>query len=240
MTRIIAGRRPVLEAIRSKVKIRRLLLEPDKRLPELRDAAQRHHIRIEEKSRSDLDGLTEGVRHQGVVAVADDYVYRALEQVLEQAGHPPVLVALDEITDPQNVGAIIRSAVAFGLDGVILQKHRAAGVTAGVVRASAGATEHASIVQVTNLQKTLLALKDQGFEVLGLDAGGDIELRTIAPTDVGRVLVVGSEGRGLRRMVRQRCDIVVQIKQRGPMDSLNASVAAALAMYHVARQDGTQ
>ena len=117
---------------------------------------------------------------------------------------------------------------------MILQKHRAAGVTASVVRASAGATEHASIARVTNLQRTLLALSKAGLEIIGLDAGGDANIRELEPSTRGRVLVVGSEGKGLRRMVRERCDMVAQINQQGPMDSLNASVAAAIAMYEIA------
>jgi 23S rRNA (guanosine2251-2'-O)-methyltransferase len=143
------------------------------------------------------------------------------------------LVALDEVTDPQNLGAIIRSAVTLGLDGLIIPRHRAAGITAAVVRASAGATEHASIARVTNLQRTLLSLSKSGLEIVGLDAGADIDVRDLEPSSRGRVLVVGSEGKGLRRMVRQRCDMVVHIRQRGPMDSLNASVAAAIAMYEL-------
>ncbi|MGB5376289.1 MAG: RNA methyltransferase, partial [Polyangiales bacterium] len=117
--------------------------------------------------------------------------------------------------------------------GVIFPKHRAAGITSAVVRASAGATEHASIARVTNLQRTLLSLSESGMEIIGLDAGADIDIRELEPSAAGRILVIGSEGKGLRRMVRQRCDIVVQIPQKGPMDSLNASVAAAIAMYEI-------
>jgi 23S rRNA (guanosine2251-2'-O)-methyltransferase len=121
--------------------------------------------------------------------------------------------------------------VTFGLDGLIIPKHRAAGITAAVTRAAAGATEHASIARVTNLQRALLSLSESGVEVVGLDAAADIDIHELEPSSAGRVLVIGSEGKGLRRMVRQRCDIVVHIRQKGPMDSLNASVAAAIAMY---------
>jgi 23S rRNA (guanosine2251-2'-O)-methyltransferase len=168
-----------------------------------------------------------------VVALADDYQFVEVEEIIAGADGPPALVALDEVTDPQNLGAIIRSAVTLGLDGLVIPKHRAAGITAAVVRASAGATEHAAIARVTNLQRTLLALSESGIEIIGLDASADIDLRELAPSSTGRVLVVGSEGQGLRRMVRQRCDIVVHIPQKGPMDSLNASVAAAIAMYEM-------
>lgn len=234
MTRIIAGRRAVLESLRAKTKLRRIYIEPDRPFPEMQQAAQAQRIPVVERDRSQLDQMTEGVRHQGVVALAEDLALSELDEIVDRAGGVPLLVALDQVTDPQNLGAIIRSAVTLGLDGVIIPKHRAAGITAAVVRASAGATEHASIARVTNLQRTLLGLSEAGMEIVGLDAHGDVELRDLEPSAGGRVLVVGSEGKGLRRMVRQRCDIVVQIRQRGPMDSLNASVAAAIAMYELA------
>ncbi|MGB5811105.1 MAG: RNA methyltransferase, partial [Polyangiales bacterium] len=120
--------------------------------------------------------------------------------------------------------------------GVIIPKHRAAAITPAVVRASAGATEHASIARVTNLQRSLLSLGNAGAEIIGLDANADIDIHELPASAGSRVIVVGSEGKGLRRMVRQRCDIVVQIPQKGPMDSLNASVAAAIAIYEVVGQ----
>jgi 23S rRNA (guanosine2251-2'-O)-methyltransferase len=233
MTRVLAGRRPVLEALRGKTKIRRIYIEPDRADPAILDAAEARHVSLTHRDRAELDRLSEGVRHQGVVAVAEDYPFCTVDEITCHAERPRAIIALDQITDPQNLGAIVRSAVALGLDGVIIQKHRAAGITPAVVRASAGATEHASIARVTNLQKTLLTLSKAGLEVVGLDAGGDMDVRSLEPTSTGRVLVVGSEGKGLRRMVRERCDMVVQIHQEGPMDSLNASVAAAIAMYEI-------
>jgi 23S rRNA (guanosine2251-2'-O)-methyltransferase len=233
MTRVIAGRRPVLEALRGKTTIRRIFAEPGKLDPEIESGAQAQRVKLATRDRAELDKLTEGVRHQGVVAIAEDYPYCELDEIIDSADGPLAVVALDQITDPQNLGAIIRTAVTLGLDGAIIQKHRAAGITASVVRASAGATEHASIARVTNLQRTLLGLAKAGLEIIGLDAGGDADIRDLEPSPRGRVLVVGSEGKGLRRMVRERCDMVVQIHQRGPMDSLNASVAAAIAMYEI-------
>lgn len=233
MTRILAGRRPVLEGLRGRAQVRRIFMEPRRDFPDVRAAAEAKKVPIAERDREDLDRMTEGVRHQGVVAVAEDYDFVSVDEILAQADGPAALVALDQVTDPQNLGAIIRSAVTLGLDGVIVPKHRAAGITSAVARASAGATEHASIARVTNLQRTLLSLAESGMEIVGLDAGGEIDVRQLEPNTSGRVLVVGSEGKGLRRMVRQRCDIVVHIPQKGPMDSLNASVAAAIAMYEV-------
>ena len=233
MTRVLAGRRPVLEAMRGNTKIRRIYTEPQRTYSDILEAAEARNIPMVNRDRAGLDKLSDGVRHQGVVAVADDYEFCEPEEIIAHAKEPPALVALDEVTDPQNLGAIIRSAVTLGLDGLIIPKHRAAGITAAVVRASAGATEHASIARVTNLQRTLLSLSESGMEIVGLDAGADIDVRDLEPSPRGRVLVVGSEGKGLRRMVRQRCDIVVHIRQEGPMDSLNASVAAAIAMYEI-------
>ena len=232
MTRVIAGRRPVLEALRGGTELRRIYIEPRRADPEIEKAAEEKRVPVAHRDRAALDRMTDGVRHQGVVALAEDYPFREIEDFVGRE-RPAALVALDQVTDPQNLGAIIRSAVTLGLDGVVLQKHRAAGITPSVVRASAGATEHASIARVTNLQRTLLSLSEAGFEIIGLDAGGDHDVRDIEPSASGRVLVVGSEGKGLRRMVRERCDRVVHIHQEGPMDSLNASVAAAIAMYEI-------
>ena len=234
MTRILAGRRPVLEGLRGHSRVRRIFTEPRREYPDIREAAQATNVPMASRDRAELDKMCEGVRHQGVVAVAEDSEFVSVDEILARAEGPAALVALDQVTDPQNLGAIVRSAVTLGLDGVIVPKHRAAGITGAVVRASAGATEHASIARVTNLQRTLLSLSESGMEIVGLDTAGDVELRELVPNESGRVLVVGSEGKGLRRMVRQRCDIVVHIQQKGPMDSLNASVAAAIAMHEIA------
>jgi 23S rRNA (guanosine2251-2'-O)-methyltransferase len=233
MTRVLAGRRPVLEALRGNARVLRIFTEPQRPYPEVREAADALGIPVANRDRAELDRMSDGVRHQGVVALADDYQFVEVEEIIAAADGPPALVALDEVTDPQNLGAIVRSAVTLGLDGLIIPKHRAAGIMPAVVRASAGATEHAAIARVTNLQRALLSLSQSGIEIIGLDAGADIDLRELEPSSTGRALVVGSEGQGLRRMVRQRCDIVVHIPQKGPMDSLNASVAAAIAMYEM-------
>jgi 23S rRNA (guanosine2251-2'-O)-methyltransferase len=189
-----------------------------------------------------LDALAGGVRHQGVIAVsAVDYPYIDLNALLERArqrSNTPLLVALDEVTDPHNFGAVIRSTVALGGDGVITLKDRAAPVTPVVVRASAGATEHASIARVVNLSRTLETLSREGYRSVGLDAEGSADLEAIDLTGP-LVLVVGSEGNGLRRLVRERCDVLARIPLSGPVASLNASVAAAIALYEVGRQRRT-
>ena len=194
---------------------------------------------VELKSSAELDALAEGDRHQGVVALgADDYAYANYEQLLDAAIAGPgagLIVALDEVTDPHNLGAIVRSSVAFGAHGVVTMKDRAAPVTAAAVRASAGATEHASIARVTNLARALEAARRAGFATVGLAAEGEQELRDV---DLTRptVLVVGSEGRGLRRLVRAQCDALARIPIPGAIASLNASVAASVALYEAVRQ----
>ncbi len=208
-------------------------------LAEVAALARAARVTTEPRTAAQLDALAGGVRHQGVVAVsAGDYPYVDLDALLARARArtaTPLLVALDEVTDPHNLGAIVRSVVALGGDGVITLKDRAAPVTPVVVRASAGATEHASIARVVNLSRALEALSRDDVRTVGLDAEGAADLDAIDLT--GPVaLVVGSEGHGLRRLVRERCDVVARIPLAGPVASLNASVAAAIAIYEVIRQ----
>lgn len=240
MSRRVAGRRAVTEALqRAGQGLPSVVYVDDPKGKSLRDLvelAKQRRVAVEARSRDELDALAEGVRHQGVIAIVGDYDYSSLEAILAAAGEDPLLVALDEITDPHNLGAIVRSAVAFGADGVLVPKHRAASVTPVVVRASAGATEHAKIAKVTNLQKTLASLADQGLSIVGLAGEGEHLITELAPAPLGRVVVVGSEGSGLRRMVRQRCDILARIEQPGPIASLNASVAAGIALHEAARR----
>ncbi len=200
------------------------------------EQARRASVVVELCDTRALDQLAHGVRHQGIIAISDgDYPYIDVEALVAAAATPALIVALDEIQDPHNFGAIVRSAVAFGADGVITLRHRAAPVSAVVVRASAGATEHARIARATNLVRAIEVLADAGIQSLGLDADapvaiGDVDLRV--PT----VVVVGSEGVGLRRLVRERCSVIARIPMAGPLGSLNASVAAALALYEAVRQ----
>lgn len=241
MKRVLVGVNPVRELLRARGRdVVMLLVHGDlEKGPhrELVATARAARVACESREDSVLDALApKGVKHQGVVAICgEDYPYVDLASVLDAAPAKPLLVALDEITDVHNFGAIVRSAVAFGADAVLTLKDRAAPVNAAVVRASAGATEHARIARVTNLARTLEGLAEDGYACVGLDVAGKAELRE---TDLTGPLciVVGSEGRGLRRLVRERCTHLARIAMPGGMQSLNASVAAAVALYEVRRQ----
>jgi len=236
--RILAGPRAVGEALggpRARdVAVVLVDRKPRKELRRLVGQARERGVRVEERERAELDAVAGDLRHQGIVAIAGEYPYAPLDAILS-AHAAPLVVALDSITDPHNFGAIVRAAVALGADGVVTTRNRAAPVTPAVVRASAGATEHARIARVTNLARTLGELSESGLDVVGLDAEGDTSLRELPPAEEGRVLVVGSEGRGMRRLVRERCDRLARIELPGPVASLNASVAAAIALWEASR-----
>lgn len=243
MKRILCGVRAVSEALRADPRNINLVhvsdASPRGALAEVIQLAQAAKLTVEPTDALALDALAKGVKHQGVIAVCGgDYPYLDLDALLQHArarSDSPLLVALDEVTDPHNFGAIVRSAVALGAHGVITLKDRAAPVTATVVRASAGATEHAAIARVTNLSRALERLRDEGFTAVGLAGEATTSLRDL---DLGGalVLVVGSEGSGLRRLVRERCDHLARIDLAGPVTSLNASVAAGVALYEAVRQ----
>lgn len=228
------GRRFVLEGIASgtvtRVHVDRTQVA---KLEDVIEAARAAGLEVREVAREALDARAGELRHQGVIGDAAPFRYRELSELL--GVEAPLLVALDEITDPHNFGAILRSAVAFGVDGVIVPEHRSASVTPVVVRASAGASEHARIAVVTNLQRTLAELAERDVQIVGLDAEGDVTLDALPPAPFGRVVVVGSEGKGLRRLVRERCTHLARIPQVGPVSSLNASVAAGIALYEASR-----
>jgi len=236
MKRIIAGPRAVTETLYGGASDVAVVYFAEgyrskKNLCQIEKHAAEKRVFCQERSRSYLDNLTKNQRHQDVVAVAGEYCYVDLTSLLVQQSTSPLLLALDQITDPHNFGAIIRSAVAFGVDGIVTLKDRSSPVTHVVVRASAGATEHAKIARATNLARTLKSLSERGMQVVGLDAEGTEALFALPFPAAGRVLVVGSEGRGLRRLTKENCDVLARISLAGPIASLNASIAAAIALY---------
>ena len=189
-----------------------------------------------EVTRAELDRLTDGAVHQGVAIEVPEYKYASVDELLGRAGtEKPLLVALDGVTDPQNLGAVIRSGAAFGAHGVILPARRSAGVNVTVWKVSAGAAARMGVAQVSNLVNTLKELQRAGCFVLGLDGDGDTSIANIPVATEGVVLVTGAEGKGLSHLVRRTCDLVVSIPISADMESLNAAVATGIALYQISQ-----
>jgi 23S rRNA (guanosine2251-2'-O)-methyltransferase len=239
---LLVGRNPVVEALRAQVPATALYvalgIDVDDRVKEAARVAGDRAIPILEVSRAELDRMTGGVLHQGLGLQVPPFAYEPFEDLVAAAAEQvaPLLVALDGVTDPRNLGAVIRSAAAFGAHGVFMTERRAAGMTATAWRTSAGAAARINVSQVTNLTRSLKACQDEGFTVVGLDADGEISLYDLEVAVGPLVVVVGSEGRGLSRLVGQTCDLRVSIPMASEVESLNASVAAAVALAEVARR----
>lgn len=236
----VAGRNAVLEALREEVPATQLTVmvrvDTDERIREIMRLAAARGLPVAEASRTDLDRMTDHAVHQGVALTIPPYEYAGIDELMRIAAdrfEPPLLVALDGITDPRNLGAILRSADAFGAHGVILPERRSVSMTASVWKVAAGAAGRVRVAQVTNLNRTLTALKEQDVFALGLDAEGDVTTRGLELGTQPAVLVVGAEGKGLSRLARDICDQVVSIPMGGRAESLNASVAAAIALYEI-------
>jgi 23S rRNA (guanosine2251-2'-O)-methyltransferase len=239
---LLVGRNPVLEAIRAQVPVTALYvaqgIDIDDRVNEIVRTAADRGIALLEVSRAELDRMTGGVLHQGVGVQVPPYAYQAFEDMLSTALEQPspLLVGLDGVTDPRNLGAVLRSVAAFGAQGVFLPERRAAGVTATAWRTSAGAAARVPVSQVTNMTRALKHCQQEGFLVIGLDADGETDLYDLEAAIGPLVVVVGSEGRGMSRLVGQTCDLRVRIPMVSEVESLNASVAAAVALAEVSRR----
>ncbi|MGK8521732.1 23S rRNA (guanosine(2251)-2'-O)-methyltransferase RlmB [Nocardia asteroides] len=239
---LVLGRNPVVECLRAGVPATALYVavgtENDDRLTESVRLAADTGISILEVPRTDLDRMSANGLHQGVALQVPPYRYAHPDDLLDRArgsAEPALLVALDNISDPRNLGAVVRSVAAFGGHGVLIPQRRSASVTAVAWRTSAGAAARLPVARATNLTRTLKDWAAQGVQVVGLDAGGDTSLDDFdgrEPT----VIVVGSEGKGLSRLVRETCDAILSIPMAGPVESLNASVAAGVVLSEVARQ----
>jgi 23S rRNA (guanosine2251-2'-O)-methyltransferase len=241
-TEMVLGRNPVLECLRANAPASALYValgtEADERLTESVTLAADRGIAILEVPRTDLDRMSANGLHQGIALQVPPYSYAHPDDLLASAtndSEPALLVALDNISDPRNLGAIIRSVSAFAGHGVLIPQRRSASVTAVAWRTSAGAAARVPVARATNLNRTLKDWSDAGLQVVGLDADGDT---TIDQFDASGplVVVVGSEGKGLSRLVRQNCDVVVSIPMSGPAESLNAAVAAGVVLAEVTRQ----
>ena len=235
MADLVYGRRPVLEALRSGVQVYEILLaagaQPHGTLATILRLAEERGVPIRRVEKARLDALVR--HHQGVVAYVEAFKYAELETCLELAarrGEPALLLALDEIQDVQNMGTLIRTAEAVGAHGVLLPRHRTAPITPAVRKASAGAVEHIPIVQVVNLHQALMRLKQADVWIVGLDMAGDQPYDAMDWT-LPCTIVVGSEGHGLRRLIRETCDFLVCLPMRGRIASLNAAVAGSIVLY---------
>jgi 23S rRNA (guanosine2251-2'-O)-methyltransferase len=241
-TEVVLGRNPVLECLRAGVPATALYValgtDADERLTESVRRAADAGISILEVPRADLDRISANGLNQGVALQVPPYQYAHPDDLLATAtkdSKPALLVALDNISDPRNLGAIVRSVAGFGGHGVLIPQRRSASVTAVAWRTSAGAAARLPVARATNLNRTLKSWHDAGLGVIGLDADGDTTLDDLDGTDP-MVLVVGSEGKGLSRLVRENCDTVVSIPMAGPTESLNASVAAGVVLAEIGRQ----
>ncbi|MGH3414209.1 MAG: 23S rRNA (guanosine(2251)-2'-O)-methyltransferase RlmB [Marmoricola sp.] len=239
----VAGRNPVVEALRAGVPVSAVYVaeaaERDGRLREVFATAAERGVSLLEVSRAELDRLTGGAVHQGLAARVPAYEYADPGDLLDAAasrGEPPLLVALDSVTDPRNLGAVVRSAAGFGAHGVVVPERRSAGMTAGAWKASAGAAARVPVARAVNLTRQLKAYQDAGCMVVGLAADGDVALPDLDLADGPLVIVIGSEGKGLSRLVAETCDQRVSIPMAGGLESLNAGVAAGVALYAVAQR----
>jgi len=240
---LVVGRNPVVEALREGVPASTLyvqqFIDNDERVREaLQLAVERGGIHLMEAPRPELDRMTNGLNHQGLVLQVPPYEYGDVEDLLDAAAasdRAPLVVALDGVTDPRNLGAVLRSAGAFGAHGVLVPERRSAGVTASAWKVSAGAAARVPVARATNLVRALERLHEAGCFVVGLDGGGDVAIGDLPYATDPLVLVVGSEGKGLSRLVREHCDAIASIPIASAVESLNAGVAAGIALYEVAR-----
>ncbi|GGU67170.1 23S rRNA (guanosine(2251)-2'-O)-methyltransferase RlmB [Streptomyces albospinus] len=242
---LVVGRNPVVEALREGVPATTLyvqqFIDSDERVREAIQLATERGLNLLEAPRPELDRMTNGLNHQGLVAQIPPYDYAHPEDLSAAAfdvGEDPLIVALDGVTDPRNLGAVVRSVSAFGGHGVVVPERRAAGMTAGAWKTSAGTAARTPVARATNLTRTLEAYQKAGLTVVGLAADGEMELQDVELLDGPVVIVVGSEGKGLSRLVGETCDVRVRIPMPGGAESLNAGVAAGVVLWEAARRRG--
>ena len=235
---IVSGRNAVLEALRASVPATELIvarsIDVDDRVAESLQLALHHQLPIREVHRAELEGIN--ANSQGIILAIKPYQYSSFQEITERANHPILIVALDGVTDPRNLGAIVRSAAAFGAAGVVMTERRAAAMTASAWKSSAGAAARLPVAQVTNMARTIDDAKKLDCFVIGLDGESDETLSGMKVAKENVMIVVGSEGKGLSRLVREKCDLVVSIPMRATTESLNASVATSIALFWVDEQ----
>jgi 23S rRNA (guanosine2251-2'-O)-methyltransferase len=237
---LIIGKNPVLEALKSGREINKIWIAEGSQRGQMQSIiqlAKQAGVLIQYVPKKKMDQMAEG-NHQGVVAQVAAYRYYEVDDLFkkaEQSGEPPFLIILDEIEDPHNLGSIMRTADAVGAHGIIIPKRRAVGLTATVAKASTGAIEYIPVARVTNLARTVDELKERGVWIVGTDAKGEQDYRSLDGT-MPLALVIGSEGKGMSRLIREKCDFLIRLPMKGRVTSLNASVAASLLMYEVYRK----
>jgi 23S rRNA (guanosine2251-2'-O)-methyltransferase len=235
---IVSGRNAVLEALRENVPATELIvarsIDVDDRVAESLKLALHHGLNIREVHRAEIENIN--ANSQGIILAIKPYQYSSFQEIAEQANHPMLIIALDGVTDPRNLGAIVRSASAFGAAGVVMTERRAAAMTAAAWKSSAGAAARLRVAQVTNLARTIEDAQKLGCFVVGLDGEADVTLSEMKVAKEHLMIVVGSEGKGLSRLVREKCDLVVSIPIMASTESLNASVATSIAMFWVDEQ----
>lgn len=240
MSDYIIGRNPVLEAIRSGHTIDKIYIKDGEiqgSLKQIIGVASQKGISIMRVNKKHLDQMADGNNHQGIIAAAAAYDYCDVDDILkraEEAGEPPFIVICEKITDPHNLGSIIRTSAGAGVHGIIISKHDSVGLNSTVAKVAAGAAEFMPVARVTNVASVMDELKNKGIWITGADISGD---RGLYDADLkGAVaIVIGSEGKGMSRLVKEKCDFLVKIPMRDKLESLNASVAAALMIYEAAR-----
>lgn len=239
-TTLYEGRNAVMELLRAGRTVDKLFVAPDQngRMADIIALAKKSGAVVTQVDRRKLDAMSETGVHQGVIAQAAAHEYVSIDDILQVArdrGEQPLILVCDGLTDPHNLGAVIRSAETAGAHGVVIPKRRSVGLTATAAKASAGAIEHIGVARVTNLAAAIDELKENGVWVFGADAGGDKQLYE-ADFAGAAAIVIGSEGNGLSRIVHDKCDFIVSIPMKGKVNSLNASAAAAVLLYEAVRQ----
>jgi 23S rRNA (guanosine2251-2'-O)-methyltransferase len=239
MTNFIPGRKPVIEALKAGTPIEKILLLAGIQgnvITEIRSLANKKNVAVIEASRQEFRQYAGGVTTQGVLAIIPSRTFSTLETILDrERNQRGFVLILDQIEDPHNLGALIRTAECAGVHGIVVPKHHAASITNTVVKSSAGATEHVAIAEVTNVVSAIERLKALGYWIVGLDEKGD-KFYTEVDYTTSIALVVGNEGKGMRRLVKEHCDFLVRIPLFGKIESLNASVAGGLVLYEVVKQ----
>lgn len=236
----IIGKNPVIEALKSDRDVNKILIAEGSvkgQMQQVIGLAKERNVLVQFVPKKKIDGLVEG-NHQGVVAQVAAYQYAELDdlfRIAEERGEEPFFILLDEIEDPHNLGSIMRTADAVGAHGIIIPKRRAVGLTATVAKASTGAIEYIPVVRVTNMARTIDELKERGVWIAGTDAKGKEDFRKF-DGNLPLGLVIGSEGKGMGRLIRDKCDFLIRLPMKGQVTSLNASVAAALLLYEVFRK----